>query len=385
MIKSGEKFDLDKVSVIGCKSYDINQLDFIIERHFKELDPKGLLIKKGANVVIKPNLLLRRTPEEATTTHPEFIAAIIRAVKRRGGVPVIAESPGGAYTKFNLHSVYSLCGIEEIARREGAQLNYDTGYHEVVSEDGKVCRSFNMIDPIARADIVISAAKLKTHAMMNYTGAVKNLFGVVPGLMKPEFHYRFPKKADFGNMLVDICERVKPAISFIDGIEGMEGNGPSGGSKRFVGLTLAGLNPHAVDLLASRLIGFSPKEVPTVAAAIERSLCPGSIDGLEIVGERVERYLTDFAKPDSMGTDVLAKMPAFIRRPLVKSLTPKPFIVRSTCIGCGKCIESCPQKTIRLVNKKAVINYSKCIRCYCCHEMCPEKSIAIKKSLMGRF
>jgi uncharacterized protein (DUF362 family)/Pyruvate/2-oxoacid:ferredoxin oxidoreductase delta subunit len=376
---------LDKISVLGCKNYDIDVLDGIIESHFKALDPDGILIKKGDNVAIKPNLLLKRNPNEATTTHPEFIAAIIRAVKRRGGVPIIAESPGGPYNRYNLKSVYAGCGIEAIAQREGAQLNYDVGFTEVVSEDAKVCHSLNIIDPILRADVVISAAKLKTHAMMNYSGAVKNLFGVIPGLMKPEFHYRFPKKEDFANMLVDICERVKPAISFIDGIEGMEGNGPSGGTKRFVGVTLAGLNPHSLDLLASRLVGFTPQEVPTLGAAIERELCPKDISTLEIVGERAERFLVSFVKPESMGIDILAKLPAFLRKPLTNALTPKPVILKPTCIGCGKCAESCPQKTISIANKKAVINYSKCIRCYCCHEMCPEKSIAIKKSLMGRF
>lgn len=376
---------MDKVSVIGCKNYEISALDTIVERHFQALDPDGKLIKSGDNVVIKPNLVIRKNPDEAATTHPEFIAAIIRAVKRRGGVPIIAESPGGPYNTFNLKSVYAGCGMEEIARREGARLNFDLGYHEVACEDGKVCHSFHMIDPVLRADVVISAAKLKTHAMMNYSGAVKNLFGVIPGLMKPEFHYRYPQKQDFGEMIMDVCERVKPAISFIDGIDCMEGNGPTAGVKKHMGVTLAGLNPHAVDLLASRLAGFAAQEVPTLSSAIDRGLCPKEIGALKITGDPAERFLADFKKPDSMGIDVLAKLPPIIKGPLTRLLMPKPEIQQALCVGCGKCAESCPEKTIRMIDKKAHIGYKKCIRCFCCHEMCPERAISIHKSWMGRF
>lgn len=375
---------MSKVSVFACDSYDIKKLDKIIERHFALLEAEKQIIHEGDNVVIKPNLVMRRRPEEATTTHPEFMAAIIRAVKRRGGNAIIAESGGGPYTKGALKSLYSVTGIEGIAKREGAELNFDTGSTPVKASDTHVCSSFDIINPVVNADVVISAAKLKTHGQMTYSGAVKNIFGTIPGLMKPEFHYRYPTKPAFGEMIVDLCETVKPSISFIDGIVGMEGNGPTGGTPKKLGVTLASLNPHALDLYACSLIGFEPKDIPTLCSAIDRGICPENVSELEVFGDAEVKH-TDFKEPDSISLDFIAKMPEFVRRPFEKLFTPRPSINYKACVGCGKCAESCPEHTITIVDKKARIDYSKCIKCFCCHEMCPMRAINIKRfRLFGR-
>ena len=370
---------MDKVSVMSCDSYDISKLEEIIEQQFCEFEADKQIIKKGDTVVIKPNLIMRRHPDEATTTHPEFVAAIIRAVKRRGATAVIADSPGGPYTKAALKSIYVGTGMTEIAEREGAALNFDIGTEPMKSNAGHMVSSFDIINPIAHADIVISVAKIKTHGQMTYSGAVKNLFGSLPGLMKPEFHYRFPEKPAFGSMLVDLCETVKPAISFIDGIVGMEGNGPTGGSPKKLGLVLAGTNPHALDLVACSLIGFGPDEIPTLAEAVHRGLCPSDLSELDVTGDAAHTKCVKFKAPDSTSLDFVSKLPKFLREPIGKLFTPRPAIVKSGCIGCGKCAESCPQHTIEIKNGKAEIDYSKCIRCYCCHEMCPKRTIKIKR------
>jgi uncharacterized protein (DUF362 family)/Pyruvate/2-oxoacid:ferredoxin oxidoreductase delta subunit len=371
---------MDKISVYGCKEYNSVDLSEVVEKHFLALDENGTIIKKDSKVVIKPNLLIRRSPEDATTTNPMFLEAIIKAVQKRGGIAIIAESPGGPYTKVLLKSVYSGTGIEAATNNTGATLNYDTGYSVVNTKNSKVCTSFNIIDPIKNADVIISVAKLKTHAMTNMTCAVKNMFGSVPGLMKPEFHLRYPQKDLFGEMLVDLCETVRPQISFVDAIVAMEGNGPSGGNPRFMGVTFAGLNPHSVDLFAASLIGFKPGEVPTLKAAINRGLCPENISELEIVGDDYKKYVAhDFKKPKSNGPQLFSNLPSFLRKPILAFVTPKPVIRTKDCIGCGKCAESCPKGAITIISKKAVIDYSKCIKCYCCHEMCPVKSIDIKR------
>lgn len=375
---------MEKVSVLGCDEYDIEKLDGIIERHFKELENGEPLIHPGNTVLIKPNLIMRRRPDEATTTHPEFIAAIIRAVKRRGGVAVLADSPGGPYTKPLLRSVYAGTGMEAVAQREGAELNYDLGTTPVKTNGGKVCSSFDIINPVAHADVVISVAKLKTHGQMIYSGAVKNLFGSLPGLIKPEYHFRYPDKAVFGEMLVDLCEAVKPAISFIDGIVGMEGNGPTGGTPKKLGITLAARNPHALDLYTCALVGFEPDEIPTLSAAVKRGLCPEDTSTLKIVGD-MEAKRQKLKAPDSVSIDFAKKLPPFLRKPVTKLATPRPAIIKSGCIGCGKCAESCPQHTIKITGGKAVIAYDNCIKCYCCHEMCPKRAIKIKRlRLFGR-
>lgn len=372
---------MEKVSLLACDSYDRARMDEVVERHFAAIDPQNTVIRPGMRVLIKPNLLLRRTPEEATTTHPAFVAALARAVTKRGGAVTIADSPGGPYTRAALRGIYRATGMERAAAETGAALNEDTAFVERVNENGVRCRSFNIIKPAAEADVIITAAKLKTHAMMNFSGAVKNLFGAVPGLQKPEFHFRFPDKADFGQMLVDLCETLSPQLAFIDGVEGMEGNGPSGGKRIAAHLTGASRNPHALDLVMARAVGFTPEEVPTLAAAIERKLCPATPGEVDIVGERLERVLCPFEKPESFSTDFLRflHMPAFLRERLRKGLTPRPAIARARCIGCGKCAESCPRHVISIVDKKARIDYSGCIRCFCCHEMCPVKAIDIRR------
>ncbi|MDR3643914.1 MAG: DUF362 domain-containing protein [Clostridia bacterium] len=375
---------MDRVSVLGCAEYRRELLDEVIERHFAALDAGGTLIRPGAKVMVKPNLIMRRRPEDSSTTHPEFLAAVIRAVQRRGGKCTIAESPGGPYTKAMLKSVYAGTGVEKVAQETGALLNYDVGTVTVPSKGGAVCSSFTVISPVTRVDLVISVAILKTHTMLNYSGAVKNLFGCVPGLMKPEFHYRFPARENFAQMIVDLCETVAPALSFVDGIVCMEGNGPTGGTPRFMGVTLAGCNPHALDLAASSLAGFSPDDAPTVKAAIGRGLCCAAVSQLDIVGDNYEKFaLRGFKKPETKQNFMIEKLPEFIRRPLDSLLAPRPAIRRAACIGCGKCAESCPRSAIAIVGKKAQIDYSKCIKCYCCHEMCPEKSVDIKR--MGLF
>lgn len=376
---------MDKVSLLKCESYSAEVLDGIIEQHFAALEADGPLIKQGANVVLKPNLVLaKRNSEDVSAVNPEFVAAIIRAVKKRGGNVRIAESPGGTYTPKSLKNVYKSTGIEKVAEENGVELNFDVGTTVVKSSNWKVCSAFDIINPIATADIVISVAKLKTHAQMVYTGAVKNLFGTLAGLQKPEFHYRYPEKETFANMIVDLCETVNPAISFIDGIVGMEGNGPTGGNPKRLNVTLAGLNPYALDLAALWLIGFKPDEVPIIHNAIKRGLCPADSSGLEFLGDARESLRSDFKRPDSVSMDFLkGALPDFlvkiIGKPLAKLFTPRPVINLPVCVGCGKCAESCPQKTIKIVDHKAVIHDDQCIKCFCCHEMCPKKAIAIKR------
>lgn len=377
---------MEKVSVIKCDKYDVSRLTEIVERQFKELEADKSIIKSGDNVVIKPNLVMARSPEEATTTHPALMAAIIRAVKKRGGNAIVAESPGGTYTKGALKGIYNKTGMTEMCESEGAELNYDVGTSEVDSDNGRRVKRFEFINPIINADVVISAAKLKTHGQMTYSGAVKNLFGCVPGLKKPEFHYRFPQKEDFAAMIVDICETVKPSISFIDAIVGMEGNGPTGGKPKELDRIIASTNAHAADLVGCALVGFPPDKIPIVNDAIERGLCPKSVDEIEILGDGLPEAPIKIKAPDSASLDFVATMPNFIKKPINKLFTPHPKIIKKGCVGCGKCAESCPQHTIKIVDRKAQIDYSNCIKCFCCHEMCPRKTIEIKRfNIFGKL
>ncbi|MCI8360792.1 MAG: DUF362 domain-containing protein [Clostridiales bacterium] len=375
------------VSLCDCEDYDPALLDRAMEAHFADLQADGLL-RPGIKAVLKPNLVMKRRPEEATTTHPAVVAAVVRVLRKRGVEHItLADSPGGLYNPGVLSALYASTGMKETAGAEGFSLNLDTGFQNLRAEGAVRCHSFDIINPLAEADLIINLCKLKTHAMTGLSGACKNMFGAVPGLKKPELHCQFPDRAAFGEMLVDLCCLTRPALTIVDAVECMEGNGPTGGSRRHMGLTLAGRNPFSLDLILCRLIGVEPRAVSTCLSAIERGLCPDSPDKVETAGDPVSDYAAVFQPPDSRSVDFTDRAPGFLRRPaaaLFKRAAPKPVVRRSDCVGCGKCAESCPQHIITLIDRKAHIQYRRCIRCYCCHEMCPVRAIDLKRFALFR-
>lgn len=368
------------VALKRCTGYDRAEVDGAVEEIFCALRAQEL-VGPGKRVVIKPNLLMRRRPDEATTTHPSVVAAVVAALRRRGVTEmVIAESPSGQYTQSRLKGIYDGCGMTAMARELQVPLNLDVGVTQTPAPQARVCREFPILNPILQADVVVDVAKLKTHMMTTLSGCVKNLFGCVPGLLKPELHCRFPNPEDFAGMLVDLCELVRPTLSICDGIVGMEGNGPSGGNPRKLSALLGSRSPYAADVAACALIGLPPEQVAMLKEAMDRGLCPSSVEGITVVGDAVASLAQpDFKKAANQGTDFLTRVPKLFRGPAKALLTPKPHIRRRDCIGCGRCAESCPQHTIQVEDKKAAISYAACIKCYCCHEMCPVKAIDIRR------
>jgi len=114
-------------------------------------------------------------------------------------------------------------------------------------------------------------------------------------------------------------------------------------------------------------------------------LCPEDITEIKIVGENIESYVSNFKRPDSSAGGVIKQLPNLFGGRLRKWLEPRPVIIKKKCIGCGECARCCPQETIDIVNKKAVINYDKCIKCYCCQELCPMKAVSIKQNLVMKL
>ncbi len=368
----------NRVYVDKCEDYDPKKIETILEKRFHEFHINEK-IKAGMTVVIKPNLIMKATPDAATTTHPEVLAAVGRIVKKLGAEVLIAESSGGLYTEQTIKMITKGCGIAEVAERDGFKINLDTGYTAVELPHGKICRMLNVINPYVKADFVIDIAKLKTHCMTQFSGATKNLFGTVPGLMKPELHFRYPEINDFSSMLIDLAEYIKPDLCIIDGIDCMEGDGPTGGQKRHMGVLFTGLSPYNVDVAASTAIGIKPMSVRMLFEANSRGLCVQSVDELEIVGTPIKSIEAKFKMPKTKNVDFGKFLPKFMQ-PLVKKITtPKPKIQMKKCVGCGKCAESCPQHTIEIIDRKAHINYDNCIKCFCCHEMCPKHIIDVKR------
>jgi len=359
------------VSLIKCNDYDYNKVKKAIENSFENLGGVEKYVQNGTKVLLKANLLMKKTPETATTTNPIFVQALAEILIKAGGIVTIADSPGGPYTVNMLKGVYDASGMNEVAKKTGATLNYDVSFNSQSCANGLVSRSFQIIKPVIDADIIISVAKLKTHMFATYTGAVKNLFGVIPGTYKAEYHLRMPTIEQFSEMLVDLCEYVSPTLSFIDGIIGMEGAGPSAGNPRKIGVVIAGENPHNADVVACKIIGLEIDDVPTLKSASKRGL----ITDFKIIGDEIIA-INDFDIPKKEKRNIVFKMLPWV----AKMFSARPTVVEKNCIGCADCAKSCPAKAITMVNKKPHFDYNKCFRCYCCQELCPKATIIVKRN-----
>ncbi len=372
---------MSKVCLLRQDTYDVEKLIEAVDVMFTAF---GLYdkITPGRKVILKPNLILRSAPEEAMITHPNLVAAVAVCVQNHGGKVLVAESGGGVYNPAVMKSVFRGCGYTAAAEKYGFELYTECKFKTVELPNGIRCSSLEVIEPYVRPHdaLVIDMAKLKTHGMLGYSGAVKNLFGVVPGLMKPELHCRYPEKSDFAEMIVDLCEYVQPDFSIIDGIDAMQGDGPTGGEKRFVGVLIGSQSPYDADIAGMSVINIDPMDMEIHKKSNSRGLCGTDISGIEVIGDSIESvFVKDFKRARSSDIDFVAHLPKFLQ-PIVKKITtPYPKIQKKNCIGCGKCAESCPQHTIAIKEKKAIIDYSKCIRCFCCHEMCPMHVIDIKR------
>ncbi len=379
---------MSKVAIVACVDYDKDRVQAAVDRSLALIGGMEQFIRPGMRVLIKCNLLMKKLPEEAATTHPEVAAALAKAVRKAGGQPIIGDSPGGLYTERALRGVYRACGIEEISRRDGIPLNYDTEIIEVKHPEGKIINNMMVIKLLEEVDAVITVAKLKTHGMALFTGAVKNLFGVIPGMTKAEYHFRMKKPDDFSDMLVDVCTYVKPVLSFMDGIVGMEGDGPSAGDPRNVGVLLAGSSPYALDVAAVSLVGIPPERVKTIVSADKRGLQSSRLEDIHLVGDPIkDLIIRDFKVPQlrSIGfVGYILRGDNRFSALMDRYLGPRPVFSHQMCIGCQDCKKYCPPKAIRMIDKKPVVDLNACIKCYCCQELCPEKAVSIQRSWLFR-
>ena len=341
------------------------------------------ILGKSKKVVVKPNLVMPRKPDGAATTHPAVVGAVCSAFIKAGASVGVIDSTAAFHTVPVLKMLYSATGMEEMARKTGAELLYDTSSRTLDHPAGRTVDRFEIMAPVAEADAVITVGKAKTHGLTGLSGTAKNLFGAVPGLGKPGMHKRFPLREDFASMLIDLCELVSPRFAVLDAVVGMEGPGPTGGTPKTLGAVLGGFNPHAVDLAQARLMSFHPDRLPLLLEAVKRRYIPKSWEGLDWFGDDPAPLETSFAPAVTSNTGGL---PFLLRHLIPKRLAakiraaraPYPVVAPERCVGCKKCAQICPKATVTMDNDKAVIHTAECIRCYCCHEFCPAKAIDFK-------
>jgi len=374
----------NRVALVGCTEYDTERVEVAVRRAVDLLGGMGRFVKPGQRVVVKPNLLLPSDPARAIVTHPAVVRAVVLLVQEAGGEAIIADNPGVVpVRRRGWQSAYEKAGWAAVAEETGATLNTSIEAQQRSHPGAELVKLVDTSSFVTEADVLISVPKLKTHALMRYTGAVKNLFGTVPGATKFGYHAKLQSADRFADMLLDLVSFVRQALTVMDAVVGMDGNGPSGGDPFPIGAVLAGSDPVAVDVAALGLVGQEPASVPTVAGAMRRGWTTGRVADLSVVGDDLQELKVDGFRMPSGGGMGMERVPGFLQQWVTRQLVASPQVTED-CIGCKLCIESCPVQTIAQVDRRARIDLGDCIRCYCCHEICPEKAIELRLPWLGR-
>jgi uncharacterized protein (DUF362 family)/NAD-dependent dihydropyrimidine dehydrogenase PreA subunit len=338
-------------------------------------------LDNAKTVLIKPNLLGGFAPEKAVTTHPIVVEAVIQYLLKAEKEVWIGDSPGG---NVNLEQVWKSSGIKDLADKYPVKLiNFAQHGIQEIKINGY---SVQLSKAAWEADAIINIGKYKTHGLMAYTGNIKNLYGLVPGLTKSYYHRQYPDSTSFGLLLVALYKAIKHRVAYhiLDGIVGMDGNGPSAGRPRKFGLLFGSTSAPALDYLASRFMGFKLNQVFYVKEALHS-------DG--IIPSQIE-YPISFNQFKMLRADIsVAKLNSYTLKympSILKDIFKKLFdfspVISDRCISCRICVDVCPEKTIGISsNGKPVIHTDNCIRCLCCHEMCPHHAIDIQKSFVSKL
>ncbi len=371
-----------KVSLVKCEEYEFNQVYSAVKLSLELIGGVKKLKEHGNKVLLKPNILSGKSPEYAVTTHPIFFEAVLKVFIENDFEIKVGESPGIE----NIFSAAKKSGLLRVAEKYNVPFVEFNEDMRVSNPSGKIVKSFTISKEIINSDIIVSLPKLKTHAQMYYTGAMKNLFGCIPGLNKGKFHFRFPDKEKFSDMIVDLNLLLKPALGIMDGIIAMEGNGPQNGKPKKLGIIASSFDILALDVVCAELIGYNFRDIPILKAALERRhFFIHSPEDIEIVGEKFENVKAIHFERIKIPQDIhflKNRVPEPVIKFLNRILTPYPFFNHKKCIRCEKCIEICPADALKLSKDlKIEIDYKKCIKCYCCDEVCPAGAIKLKRKL----
>ncbi|MDI6737020.1 MAG: DUF362 domain-containing protein [Nanoarchaeota archaeon] len=361
-----------KVSVVECRTYDEKEVLKAVEKAIEDI---GFEIKPCSKVLLKPNVLMGASPEKAITTNPAVIDAVCAILVKKKCRIIIGESCG-IVKEGGVLQAFEEAGITQIAKKRNAKLISFS--HEklrkVSNAKAAFAKEMYLPEILFNADLIISLPKMKTHTLMLYTGGVKNLFGCILGGKKQEYHAIAKKKEEFASLLLDIWMNVKPALTILDGIQGMDGNGPTNGNIVKPGIIMASDNAVAMDIVAERIIGFEG-EVLTNAIALKRKLISAS--EIEVIGKE-PRF--KFRKPSSAASGI----PPWLSGFFLKKAMAYPYPNPEKCKRCWNCVRVCPVTAMKKTNEKDAPYCDKklCIVCYCCHEMCPYDAIDLKRSFL---
>ena len=356
------------ISIARCPDYA--SAPESLERVLRALGGIERFVSRGQRVLIKPNLLSDHHPDEAVTTHPALVRALVRAVRAAGACPFVADSPASA---TRVEAVWEKTGYRQMCAEEQVELlNLEGAGSRLVRMDGF---EFHIATPVLDAEVIINVPKVKTHVLTTLTAAVKNMYGTVPGYQKAMFHKTYPTPRSFGRLLAAIHRSLPPALSVADAVVGMDGEGPASGAPVRLGFVAASADAVALDLGLCRLLGLDPSAVPYLHSGPAGKAVTGE---LTFIGDT----------PASLGP-IRFRAPSTIRSQmipgwLVRRLQPLIWIrprITDRCVMCGRCVHACPVEALsQSKGQPPVLTPARCIGCCCCHEICPEKAIEMRQS-----
>ncbi|MDA8429186.1 MAG: DUF362 domain-containing protein [Geobacteraceae bacterium] len=367
---------MDHIFLQHCDSYGYEQVRAAVILLLEPSGGMGAFVKPGERVLLKPNMLSAKYPEQAVTTHPTLVRVVAELVRAAGGSALIGDSPGiGGFKR-----VADKSGIARAAAESGAEL---VEFSDTIEIPGTgTFRRITVATAYWEADKIINLPKLKTHEMMTMTCAVKNLFGAVVGTEKAAWHLKAgASREQFARLLLEIYLLKKPVLNIVDAIVAMEGNGPGSGDPIKVGALIAGVNPVAVDVAAARLAGIPAELLHIEKEALSMGLAGAAWDDIETCGADLASFPAQpFRLPS--GLDVQFGLPKFLSTVLKRQLTSYPIADRQLCVLCGVCRDACPPGALEIKNSALTVDQERCIRCWCCRELCPHNALQVHRGVV---
>jgi uncharacterized protein (DUF362 family)/NAD-dependent dihydropyrimidine dehydrogenase PreA subunit len=361
------------ISLKHCARYELKMVRDALDELLEPFKDELSRVKRGDLVLLKPNLLSGHPPEDAVTTHPVFLEAVLRYFLDCGAKPVIGDSPSPVHK--DIEQIFEITGLTKLRKQYNVPLvHFDRKGWNLKRIRG---REYPIAKSIDEADFVINLPKVKTHNLTILTLGVKNMYGVIPGFRKAFLHKEYPNAVDFSEVNLDIYLLSKSFLTIYDGIIGMEGEGPaSGGDPVSLGFILATNCAMSADLFIADFLGLQRNRFPLFLALKRRGFdaerdveycgdAPGSFEQKELTFP---------------GTSQLNYIPAILTRSVGIQLWARPRIITRICTNCNKCVEACPAEAIEEGPIRPFFKYHKCINCFCCIEICPHRCIEVKVS-----
>lgn len=368
------------VAIVRSPEYDPAQLAGSVARAIELVGGIDDLVKPRTRVFLKINHLPPPSPpERGIVTHPMVTEAVIRFLQGKGAEVTVGDDIHRAEDGFGMS------GYSEMCLRVGAPLLNlrESGFAERPAGGGML-KTVYVSRAALQADVVVDLAKLKTHSLTVYTGAVKNMYGTVPASFRRDFHARFVRSEDFSLMLTDVYAAARPQLAIMDAVDAMEGAGPSGGAVRRVGAILASRDGVALDAVAGSIIGLKPVDVDTTRLCHERGLGAGRLEQIEVAGEAIEAVgVSDFKLPAAATRALLRRVPPLLSTFLMRQLSLRPQIDAGRCTACAECVRICPTGAMSLDGGTARVSHAACIECLCCHEVCRYDAIELARRPLG--